>query len=72
MADNQAIIDAIDAAITSWTGSPQSITAGDGRSITYRSLGELIEARKYYVKLAITSTTGRGFTITNLRAGDAK
>lgn len=72
MADYQAIIDAIDAAIAGWTGSPQSISAADGRSITYRSLAELVEARKYYVKLSITARVGRGFTITNLKAGDGK
>jgi hypothetical protein len=72
MADYQAIIDAIDVAIANWTGSPQSITAADGRSITYRSLAELVDARKYYAQLAITSRTGRGFTITNLKAGDGK
>ncbi|NIP26664.1 MAG: hypothetical protein GWN94_19835 [Phycisphaerae bacterium] len=72
MADYQAIIDAIDSAITSWTGSPKSITAEDGRSVTYRSLADLLNARKHYVKLAIAKRTGRGFTITNLKAGDGK
>ena len=72
MADYQAIIDAIDAAIANWTGSAQSITAADGRSVTYRSLGELIDARKHYAKLAVINRTGRGFTITNLKAGDGK
>lgn len=72
MADYQAIIDAIDAAITSWAGTPQTIAAADGRSVTYRSLGELIAARRYYAKLAVAARVGRGFTITNLKAGDGK
>ena len=71
MADYQAIIDAIDAAITSWVDKPVTLSIA-GRSITYRSLNELLEARRHYAKLAIAGRTGRGFTMTNLKAGDAK
>ena len=70
-ADYQAMVDAIDTAITNWLGKPVSINVSDF-SITYRSLGELIEARRHYAKLAIAKKTGRGFTITNLKAGDAR
>jgi hypothetical protein len=60
------VIAAIDAAIESWAGTAVRISIA-GRSIEYRSLGELIEARKYYASLNATST--RGFQITNLKAG---
>jgi len=69
-ADYQAIVDAIDTAIENWVEKPVSISVSDF-SITYRSLRELIEARRHYAKLAITKKTGRGFTITNLKAGNA-
>ena len=71
MADYAAIIDAIDTAITNWTDQPVNISIA-GRSITYRSLKELLDARRYYVQLATTSRVGRGFTITNLKAGNGK
>lgn len=71
MADYQAIIDAIDAAITNWVDKPVNISIA-GRSITYRSLKELIDARNHYARLAVAKRTGRGFTITNLKAGDGK
>lgn len=70
-ADYQAIVDAIDAAITSWVDKPVTLSIA-GRSMTYRSLKELTDARTLYAKLAITNRVGRGFTITNLKAGDAK
>ena len=71
MADYQAIIDVIDAAITNWVDKPVNISIA-GRSITYRSLKELIDARNHYARLAVAKRTGRGFTITNLKAGDGK
>ena len=71
MADYAAIVDAIDAAITSWADRPVSLSIA-GRSITYRSLTELINARNHYARLAVANRTGRPFTITNLKAGDGK
>ena len=71
MADYAAIVDAIDAAITSWADKPVSLSIA-GRSITYRSLNELINARNHYARLAVAARTGRPFTITNLKAGDGK
>ena len=71
MADYAAIVDVIDAAITSWADSPVSLSIA-GRSITYRSLTELITARNHYARLAVAARTGRAFTITNLKAGDGK
>jgi hypothetical protein len=70
-ADYQAIVDAIDAAITSWVDKPVTLSIA-GRSLTYRSLKDLIDARSLYAKLAIASRVGRGYTITNLKAGDGK
>jgi len=71
VADYTAIIAAIDAAITDWAGSPVMLTES-GRSVTYRSLKELIEARKYYAKLNVASTNSRGFTIRHLKTGGAR
>ena len=68
MADCAAIIAAIDEAILSWIGQPVSLSIS-GRTVTYRSLNELLEARKYYVKQQSASSNGRAFTITKLKAG---
>lgn len=71
MADYAAIIAAIDTAIQNWAGKPMTITV-EGRTITYRSFQQLIEARKYYAQLAAQGTGGKGFKITNLKATSAK
>ena len=71
MADYAAIIEAIDTAITSWAAKPVQLSI-EGRSITYRSLKELIEARIYYAKLAARSNNEKGFTITHLKSGGAR
>ena len=66
------IIAAIDAAIESWADQAVTITAHDGRSITYRSLADLIAARKFYAKLAAGASGAKGFGIGILKAGDAR
>jgi len=68
MADYAAIIDALDTAITSWAAKPVQLSI-EGRSITYRSLNELIEARRYYAKLLAKPNNEKGFTITHLKSG---
>lgn len=63
------IIAAIDTAIENWAGKPISLSV-NGRAVTYRSLAELIEARKYYG--TVDSATGDirdGFKIANFRPG---
>jgi len=65
MGQYDLIIAALDTAIENWAGKPVSLSIG-GRSITYRALSELIAARRYYAGL---NATGRGFKITNLKAG---
>jgi hypothetical protein len=67
----QTIIDAIDAAIAAWADKPVTLS-NNGRTTTYRSLRELIEARRYYASLAAsaatTPTTG-SLRITRLSSG---
>ena len=70
MADYQAIIDAIDAAILAWVGEPVSLSIA-GRTLTYRSLGELLEARKHYSTILRTQSGGQGFQISHIAAGGA-
>ena len=71
MATYAAIITAIDDAIASWAGEPVTHTR-DGKSFTYRTLDELINARKYYASLANKSRNGRACTIQNLKAGSGQ
>jgi len=71
MADYAAIITAIDAAILEWAGEPVSMQEG-GRSVTYRSLTQLIDARKYYANLQQQVTNKKPFGIINLKAGGAR
>ncbi len=71
MATNAAIIAAIDDAILAWADQPVSLSIS-GRTITYRSLAELIDARKYYAQLATTASVGRGFTIKHFKAGGSR
>ena len=72
MTSYRAIIDAIDDAIATWAGTPISLSAADGRSTTYRSLDELIKARKYYAQLAANQANSKPFKITHLKTGDAR
>jgi hypothetical protein len=58
--DPQTIIDAIDSAIAQWAGKPVSLSI-NGTATTYRSLVELVDARKYYVSLVNTPDTGKMF-----------
>lgn len=53
------IIAAIDEAIENWVGKPVSLSI-NGRIVTYRSLTELIEARRYYASLQAASGPIRG------------
>ena len=71
MADYAAIIDAIDAAILNWVGEPVMLTEA-GRSVTYRSLRDLLAARDKYVSLAQAAKNKRAFTITQLKAPGAR
>jgi hypothetical protein len=64
------IIETIDTAINTWAGRPVSI-AVEGRTITYRSLRELMDARKYYSQLA-AGQSRQGFRITALRSTSAR
>jgi hypothetical protein len=57
------IVAAIDAAILSGVSGPGQIRSADGRMITYRSLQELMELRKFYARAA---KTGGG----SVRLGD--
>jgi hypothetical protein len=63
------IIAAIDAAIESWCDKPISISTTGGRSKTYRSLKELIEARQAYSSLLRTQSGGSGYQIHRVEAG---
>ena len=71
MADYNTIIDAIDTAITNWVGEPAQISEA-GRSVTYRSLSDLVAARRMYAKLANTARNGRGFTISRIKSSGAR
>lgn len=72
MADYSGIITAIDAAILEWVGEPVTLSEA-GRSVTYRSLDSLIEARKYYAGLqAQSSRSGRPFGIIPIKAPGAR
>jgi len=66
----QSIITAIDTAIENWVDKPVTL-AIEGRSTTYRSLTELLEARKYYANLLRTQSGGVGFQIHHFEAGGA-
>ena len=55
MADYSTILAAIDEAIKQWAGKPIMITSESGRSVKYRSLKELTDARKNYAILAAQS-----------------
>ncbi len=71
MADYAAIIAAIDNAITAWAGKPLTLSES-GRSVTYRSLNELLDARRYYAKLAIAAANKKPFKIGHFKAGGTR
>lgn len=71
MASYTSIIAAIDDAIADWAGKPISISTS-GRSTTYRSLDELLKARRYYAQLAANSAGGKPFRISHLKSGSAR
>ena len=71
MASYLSIVAAIDDAIISWVDKPVNISVS-GRSTTYRSLDELIKARKYYAQLAANSASGRKFRISEIKANSAR
>ncbi len=66
----QEIIDQIDDAIYAFSASdkPVAITI-DGRSKTYRSLGELQAARTYYANLLRSQSGAQGFQLTRIKPG---
>jgi hypothetical protein len=72
MADYSAIITAIDAAIEEWVGEPVSLADGHGRQVTYRSLSQLLEARKYYAELQTHINNKKPFGVINLKATGAR
>jgi len=51
------------------TGKYASQTVG-GRSYTKQTIGDLMQARRYFARLA--TTANRPFSISNLRAGDGR
>lgn len=70
MTDYQQIVDAIDAAVLGWAGRPITLRFADGRTNTYRTLDELIAARKYYAQLiAGSKTIARSIRIARLTPG---
>lgn len=69
MATPAEIIAAIDDAILAWCDKPVSITTTGGRSKTYRSLKELIDARSAYASLLRTQAGGVGFQIHHIQPG---
>lgn len=66
MATYAEIIEKIDDAIFNWIGEPVRLSH-DGKSTEYRELSDLIEARKYYARLAAGS--GRRFKISKFAGG---
>ena len=69
MANYQAILDAIDAAVLAGVSGPGRITGADGRTIEYRSLSDLLAARSRYARLQ--SLRG-GLRVVGIRPGGAR
>jgi len=67
MASYTTIIAAIDNAIETWAGSPLSIQVNN-RTTTYRSLEDLLKARRYYAQLQANANAGRPFRISEIKA----
>lgn len=51
MINYKDIVAAIDEAVLNWAGRPITLRFADGRTNTYRTLDELVAARKYYAQL---------------------
>ncbi len=66
-ADYTVIIDAIDEAILNWVGEPIQLQE-QGKMVTYRSLKELRETRKYYAALQLQINNKVPFRITRLKS----
>lgn len=57
------IVDALDAAILAWAGSPLAVTI-HGRTTQFRTMDDLLKARTYYAALAAQTTrSGAPFAI---------
>jgi len=70
MASAAEIIAAIDTAILNWAGKPV-VLSESGRSVTYRSLKQLLDARTYYQNQQNASGK-HGVRITRPEYGDCK
>lgn len=73
MADYQAILDAIDAAVLAGVSTPGSLTAG-GQTVEYRSLDDLMRAREKYASLlmgtaATPASTMPGVNVARFKGG---
>lgn len=66
----QEVIDAIDAAILGWVGEPVSVTF-KGRTVTYRSLNELLQARTHFSQLLAATAKTEPFQLRRVKAGGA-
>ena len=67
----QQIIDAIDDAILVWADQPVSISIS-GRSKTYRTLNELLEARRHYVNMLRTGSGSVAFQMHRIELGGCR
>lgn len=65
---NATIIAAIDSAIENWAGRPASVTVS-GKTIVYRTLADLVAARKVYASQLRTSGGAVGFQQHHIKAG---
>lgn len=66
----QTIIDAIDTQIAAGVTEPGSMSFPDGRSITYKSLTDLTQARRYYeTLLAQVRNAVQPFRLTKIKSG---
>lgn len=70
MTDYSTTLAAIDQAITEGVDRPGQIRSADGRTITYRSLDELLAVRKQYARL-LAAAKG-GFVLRKIRSGSAR
>lgn len=67
--DYQAMIDAIDAAILDGASKPLTLTIR-GRSVTYRTLDELIRARQVFITLLRSAAGGAAYQMQLIEKGD--
>ena len=68
MATYASIIAAIDTAIETWAGKPQSISI-NGRTTVYRALTDLVAARQHYAQLSQVYQGKVGFQIHHITSG---